>query len=301
MPRRASFLTALPVAAALSCGTSAPREHAATTQEAVDTTFRGPQRVTISGYSGDAMEPFLTRDGRFLLFNNRNDPPEKTDLHLARARDGLTFEYIGPLRGANSGALDGVPTVDHTGTLYFVSTRSYGVTGATIHRAQLVAGVVSGVMLVDGLPRERGVVHFDVEVSADGAALYYARGTFRGGPVPTTADLAVAVRRGSAFEPWPQGATVLANVNTRTALEYAAAISADDRELFFTRLRGRESGIYRATRASANEPFGGPMRITAIRGFAEAPAVVPDGRHLYYHALSGRQFAIFRVSRGPNQ
>ena len=31
--------------------------------------FTHPQRVTIRGYNGDAMEPFLTRDGRYLFFN----------------------------------------------------------------------------------------------------------------------------------------------------------------------------------------------------------------------------------------
>src|ERR671926_14237 len=35
--------------------------------------FGTPQRVTIRGYDGEAMEPFITRDGRYLFFNNRND------------------------------------------------------------------------------------------------------------------------------------------------------------------------------------------------------------------------------------
>jgi hypothetical protein len=29
--------------------------------------FSRPQRVTISSYSGDGMEPFLSRDGRYLF------------------------------------------------------------------------------------------------------------------------------------------------------------------------------------------------------------------------------------------
>jgi hypothetical protein len=35
--------------------------------------FRHPERVALVGYEGDAMEPFMSRDGRFLLFNNQND------------------------------------------------------------------------------------------------------------------------------------------------------------------------------------------------------------------------------------
>lgn len=49
--------------------------------------FADPERVTIQGYDGDAMEPFLSRDGRFLLFNNRNDPPEKP---ISITRSGST-------------------------------------------------------------------------------------------------------------------------------------------------------------------------------------------------------------------
>jgi hypothetical protein len=33
--------------------------------------FANPQRVTIRGYDGDAMEPFLTRDSKYLFLNNR--------------------------------------------------------------------------------------------------------------------------------------------------------------------------------------------------------------------------------------
>ncbi|NBC86302.1 MAG: hypothetical protein GVY25_08930 [Bacteroidetes bacterium] len=49
--------------------------------------FSAPARVQINGYDGDAMEPFLSRDGQFLLFNNRNDPSVNNDHTL---RSGLT-------------------------------------------------------------------------------------------------------------------------------------------------------------------------------------------------------------------
>ena len=38
-------------------------------------TFANPQRVTILGYSGDAMEPSISRDGRYLFFNSLNTTP----------------------------------------------------------------------------------------------------------------------------------------------------------------------------------------------------------------------------------
>jgi hypothetical protein len=58
-----------------------------------DPEFAAPQPVTITGYSGDAMEPFLTRDGSILIFNNLNDPPSETDLYWTERIDDLTFAY----------------------------------------------------------------------------------------------------------------------------------------------------------------------------------------------------------------
>jgi hypothetical protein len=54
--------------------------------------FGKPERVAIRGYDGDAMEPYVTKDGRYLLFNNRNDPRIDTNLHFARRVDALTFQ-----------------------------------------------------------------------------------------------------------------------------------------------------------------------------------------------------------------
>jgi hypothetical protein len=45
--------------------------------------FRNARRVVISGYEGSAMEPYISCDGRYLFFNNRNEPAEQTDLQLA--------------------------------------------------------------------------------------------------------------------------------------------------------------------------------------------------------------------------
>jgi len=43
------------------------------------------------------MEPFITRDGRYLLFNNSNDPLVDTNLHYAERIDDLTFAYRGEI------------------------------------------------------------------------------------------------------------------------------------------------------------------------------------------------------------
>lgn len=263
--------------------------------------FGHPQRVEIRGYQGDAMEPFITKDGRYLLFNNRNDPKIDTKLLFAERVDDLTFDYRGELEGANTSALEGVPSVDQHGNLFFVSTRSYAETLSTIYRGRFGQGRVSGIELVAGISlRQRGMVTFDAEVSADGSTLFVADGRFAGGHVPETADIDIAVRDGAGFRRLPGARDLLRNVNT-AALEYAPAVSGDLLELFFTRLEGSarspRTAILRAVRPDAGAPFGAPQRLASITGFVEAPALSGDGRSLYYHRLDGGRFVILRVAR----
>jgi len=263
-----------------------------------DPEFGAPQPVTITGYSGDAMEPFITRDGSILIFNNLNDPPSETDLHWAERIDDLTFAYRGKLQGANSPALDAVATVDSAGNIYFVTTRSYEQDLMTIYRGHFERGVVSNVAPVSGISRGvPGQVNFDVEVSADGNTLYFADGHFTGGAVPAQADLAIAVR-GSDGQFHRTDGALLASVNT-SALEYAACISEDQLELFFTRIADGHSGIFRSTRADRSSPWGAPRRLSAIIGFAEAPTIAPGGSALYYHAQRNGRMVIERVTRRP--
>jgi hypothetical protein len=261
--------------------------------------FGGAQRITLRGYSGDAMEPFVSRDGRYLLFNNSNDPAANTNLHYAERIDDATFQYRGEIQGVNTAALEGVPTMDRAGRLYFVSTRSYKESLSTVYRGRFAGGRVSGIELVPGVSRrEPGMVNFDVEVSPDGATLYLADGRFRG-PFPETADLFVAERRGDAWMRAANSDELLRNVNT-DALEYAACISADGLTLFFTRApRGfaHPPQIYVSQRRDAREPFGRPQRLLAAAGFVEAATLSPDERSLYYHRRDGKQYVLYRVTR----
>ena len=291
-------IAALCVLIATGCG----GQRSTATPAPADEGFAPPHRVAIRGYAGDAMEPFITRDGRYLLFNNRNDPRVNTDLHYAERVDDLTFDYRGELKGANSPALDGVASMDRDGNLFFISTRSYAQTQATLYRGRFRAGLVTGAELVPGVSLGRpGMVIFDAEISPAGEVLFLVDGEFVGGAsIPKSADIAVAARDGSGFRRNPASAAFLRNVNT-PALEYAPAISADLLELFFTRaasLSGAaQPAIYRSTRRSRDEPFGVPQRIAAITGFVEAPTLSGDGRSLYYHRLEDDRFVIYRASR----
>jgi hypothetical protein len=261
--------------------------------------FHSPEDVSIKGYAGDAMEPFLTRDGRILLFNNRNEPPENTNLHWAKRVDDLTFSYLGEIPGVNTEALEAVPSMDRDGVLYFVSTRSYQRSFSTIYRTKISDGVVGTAELVEGVSRGKpGWVNFDAEISADGKTLYFVDGYFGRGNQPQSAMLVAAVRSGNDFRRLENGFFV--NVNSDW-LQYAPDVSADELELFFTRVRriepSAEPAIFRSVRQKVDQPFSVPQRVAAIRGFAEASTLSPDGRSLYYHARVDGHFRLRRVQR----
>jgi hypothetical protein len=263
--------------------------------------FSNPRVVEIVGYQDHAMEPFISRNGRYLLFNNRNDPSENTDLHWAERIDDLTFRYRGRIEGINTAALEGVPSLDREGNLYFISPRSYQETLSTVYRARFKEGRAAGAELVKGLSLGKpGMVTFDAEISPDGQFLYGADGDLSGGGLPKTADIFVARRARDRFQRMPDSARIMANVNT-SALEYAPAISADGLELFFTRLSGallwRKLTIEQATRKSADAPFTASRTIAAIVGFVEAPSLSGDGKALYYHGKVDGMHRIYRVTR----
>ena len=248
--------------------------------------FGNPERVTIEGYDGHAMEPFITRDGQYLLFNNLNHPSENTDLHYAERVDDLTFRYLGRIAGVNTEALEGVPAMDRDNRLYFVSPRAYEHTLSTIYRGAFSGGRVSDVELVPGISRmQAGQVNFDVDVSPDGNTLYFVDSRFAAGG-PETADIVIAERRGASFERASGSDEIMRNVNSND-LEYAACISADGLTLFFTRLNRGLTGdarIFMATRVSLTTPFDRPLRpvlplyscsnITVARGGRVIAAVI---------------------------
>ena len=258
--------------------------------------------VVIQGYDGDAMEPFLTRDGSVLFFNNSNAPSAQTDLHWAERVNDTTFRYRGRIDGANSDALDGVASMSADGRLCFISTRSYETTRGSVYcSAWRPAGVTPPVLQEDVSAHILGRLMFDLEVSADGANLIVADGEFRGGPAPSTADLRQARWSGDHYVLSPQDDALFAALNTR-ALEYAAALSADGLTLAFTRLEGTfpfvRTSIWLARRDGLALPFGAPTRLTAIDGdFVEGPTFSPDDRAIYYHRKVGDHYAIWRVSR----
>jgi hypothetical protein len=266
-------------------------------------TFTNPEPVTIQGYTGDAMEPFVSLDGKYLFFNSSNNPPPGTFTKLYYATstdDPLTFNFVGEIAGANTTALDAVASTDANGKFYFVSTRSYPTTFSTIYWGDFSGGILSNVALVPGVSKDTpGFVNFDAGISPDGNTLYFVDSFFGIAGSPQNAKISIAKRKGEKFVRLAGSNTIMSKINTG-GLNYAPCPTASGLEFFFTRFDQNPSDvpvIYTATRAKKSEPFRKPVQIAAITGFAEAPTISADGKSLYYHEKVNGVFVIQRVTR----
>jgi len=275
-----------------------------------------PQPVTILGYdaSKGIMEPFITRDGQYLLFNNGNaahntdGKKRDPDLHYAQRINDHTFQYLGEIRGANSSMVDGAPSLDRNNRLFFISPRVYKEKLSTIHTGIFINGEATDVDLVSGdiFPSKPGWLNMDAEISADGKMLYYTVNQWNTNfNVPITSNLHVAQWVGGRFERLDGSEGIFRNINTKD-LEYAPSLSADQLVLSFTRARlnikdgkflGITSRILVANRQSLNEPFDEPLWIRAITGFVEGSTIAPDKKILYYHKKEADTFRLYGARR----
>ncbi|MCQ2003872.1 TolB family protein [Rhizobium sp. NRK18] len=268
--------------------------------------FETPQPVVISGYSGQAMQPFISRDGKYLFFNDRNRPGDGTDIYFATKVDDTHFTFVGALKGLNSTAVDDSASMDKDGNIYFISPRDYQRSEDTLWQGKFADEAVTDVAHVrgDAQKRQPQWINIDDEISADGKTLYFTENHL--GLIDRkleSSDILLADRQGDGSFKRPKRVDDLfKNINTGR-FEYAPSTSADELTLYFTRAdrKARETGIgqefaiYVATRSSTSDRFGKPERIAAIEGYVEAPSVAPDGCALYFHKQVAGVFRIFRA------
>lgn len=226
-----------------------------------------------------------------------------TDIQYAIRVDALNFEYKGRVGGVNTAALEGVPTMDREGNLYFISPRDYDRTRSTIFVGRFQGGQVTGVRHVPGDLSRNAAFWFsmDVEVSADGETLYATdnhKPFFSSTPDVSRFFVARKTPNGSFLRDAGSDG-IMKNVNVQDALQYAAGIAANELTLYFTRANPSkgEIGIFVATRRSKSEPFGIPQRIEALQGFVEDPTVAPDNCSIYFHKKVDGHFRIFMAKR----
>ncbi len=261
--------------------------------------YEHAKHVAIVGYNGDAMEPSLSPDGQILLFNSLNDPKQVTKIFWAKRSDDLTYVLQDQIGSLNTAQLQGTPSIDEDGNLYFVSPRTYKETLSTIYTGKFANGKVTGIRLVDDVsPKVSGIVDTDVDVSPDGNTLVVSESQFADGKMKTC-RLVVYDREGDAFRRTSSSDNILKSVNSGT-LDYAGTLSRDRRTIYFTRALSFpqvQPGIYMATRRTTKFRFSKPRHLAAVNGFAEAPALSPDGNALYYHAKLNGSFGIWRVTK----
>ena len=261
--------------------------------------------IEIRGYEDDAMEVGISPDGQFLLFNDRNKPNK--DMHWSVRIGARTYDYKGKVKNTITSKVDGTPSFDGDGTLYFITMGEFPRDIRSLHRARFENGEAKDITELEGdiyrespnLPVNMWI-SLDPDVSDDGTLLVYSEGRFSPmRPFPYPFKVRGAELRDGRWVRMDE--RILANVNT-ASLEYAPAISADGLELFFTRIskvdgRPKFVGIYVAKRRSRSEPFGSPERIMAITGDVEAPVLSGNEQHLYYHRMVDGVFKVFRVRR----
>ncbi|MFO7842551.1 MAG: hypothetical protein R6V16_01970 [Bacteroidales bacterium] len=265
-----------------------------------DISFGPPQKAYMIDYDGHIMEPFLSRDGTILFFNNLNHSTVNTNLHSATRINDSVFQYQGELKGVNTEFLEGVPSMDSSDIFYFISTRSYNQTLSTIYSGVYFNDSIMNIQLVSGISNvTAGWINFDAEVSKDGGTLFFATGLYDANGGPYESNLDYVVKTNNTFQKTDH--SIFNNINTE-ALEYGACISSNMLELYFTRAelplsKMSTPQIYLSTRKTVTESFEKAYKIENITGFVEAPTLSPDNQIIYYHKKENEKYVLYLIRK----
>jgi len=269
--------------------------------------FTNEQKVSITGYSSDAMEPFISKNGSYLFFNNLQGVNGK-ELYYAERINDTTFKFKGEIQGVNSTEVDGNPTMDEQNNFYFISTRNLNNGIKTIYAGVFSNGTVTALHEINGTINISTPywINMGVEISKDGNTLFASNAKFNiGENFPHQGNIRFAIKSGNEFNIPNNEADILANINTDAAIEYAGELSANELELFYSQVTLSNPPVFKlfyAKREQASGVFGNPISITEpfagnINAFVEAPSLSNDGKRLYYHKLENNVFSIFMLSR----
>lgn len=278
-----------------------------------NTEWSGEVEVEIDGYSANAMEPKISADQVVLFWNDKPSNDTQMNIHYAVKQSNGRYQYAGTLPGTvDNSHLDGVPAVDANGNFYFISTRTYGTNSQTIYGGQ--AAVVSGALQInsvaaaDAAVKLAGQIDMDIDVSWDGTLMIASRAKFSGKAYPDSSYLEIYSVNSRIASKNSTSAEVLKNVNLSKCVVYAATLSSDMKELYYTvfpagdTVSNSDLKIVVSKRNSTSESFGKGQIISGINGTAtEGPAITQNdsGKTLFYHKLdpaTGR-FKIYKVTR----
>jgi hypothetical protein len=251
--------------------------------------FIDDQTCAITGYSGNIQDPYISPSGNYLFFNNANTD-SNTDVHVASTTaDPLTFTYIRKLSIPGAG-LQATSSIDSNGNVYFIdnSGGSAAVMVGTFSGEDVTSATACSGLIVPPMfgPFRAGI--FDAVVAPDGNRIYISMGIFfTGNPIPAGGFIKVASKVSpGVFIHDPDSDIIMANINTGDGIPYAVCTSADNLELFCSKLISGNPRIYRAARLLTSDPFGPLELVPECTGFCEAPTLTHDGQRLYYHKQS---------------
>jgi len=213
-------------------------EKEAITNPNVVSEFINERKVEITGYSSDVMEPFISKDGNYLFFNNLQGISRK-ELYYVERVDDITFEFKGEIQGVNSADVDGNPTMDENNNFYFISTRDLNKGIKTIYSGIFNNGIVTGLHQINGTINISTPlwINMGVEISKIGNILFTSNAKFNiGENFPNKGNIRFAIRNESEFNIPNNETDILANINTDAAIEYAGELSANELELFYSQV-----------------------------------------------------------------
>ena len=254
--------------------------------------------VTIIGLPYDAMEPFISADGQYLFFNNKNDGINTKLFYASKVNDS-TFNFLGELAGTNQiipPHLDAVPDMDINGTFYWTSTRNYPTELNNLFQGTFNLGAVNNIKRVKGdfnmnIP---GWLTMDHGISLDGQLLYFNNARFDEnncqGPCETIMGIAQKVDL-NTFNTISDSDLILQNINDSNYIYYAPCISGDHLEFYYTRYKKGNittNTIFEicvALRNNSEDAFSVPKVLfsESIVNLIEAPSLTTDKEIMYYH------------------
>jgi len=269
--------------------------------------FDRERKVTIIGYDSDAMEPFISKDDRYLFFNSHKGAHNK-DIFYAEKINDTTFVFKGEVQGVNSDYADANPTMDAENHFYFISTRHLDTGNQTLFGGIFDSGRVRDLREIKGTINIPTPYWFNmgVEIEADGRTMWVSSARFNAGEnFPSEGNIRFAVKTDSLFNIPPGESDILKNINTDESIQYAGEVSNDGLEIFYSQVTLSDPPVFKllyATRPQTDAPFGKPMAIEAPfkndpQAFVEAPTLSADGKRLYYHKRDNDVFAIFMLRR----
>jgi hypothetical protein len=245
-------------------------------------TLGTPEDVTIAGWTGGAEEPFISADGQYLFWNTQDTGDGLKALHYATCSSGTSCTYVGTITD-NAGDQDVTPNLVGS-TFYWISNRQYVTDQKMLFKGAFSAGTVGSIAVVDGdfTIVEPFAVNIDAAVSPDGNKMFFSAAHLFGPGILVDSRITMASKTGSTFTLDAGGASILASINS-VGKNYAAAISADGLELYFTRwLEPADPVLMVSTRLSTSAAFGAPQLLRS-GVFVEGPALSGDMGALYWH------------------